>query len=188
MKKAIAITLLLGATLIAGAQGSRFTMGSKFGFGSSYIKSSSSGVFHPSWVVGLATEYKMGEHLGLGVDILYSSEGARYRTRDVTVNTEIDYLRVPIRIMYNMGESTSSFRPRVYAGPTPGILFAEGTGYKDFDIGLNAGAGFAYQLYSDFWLTADLDYYHGLTDIYAGTTDKEMNRNIRVNIGLMFSF
>jgi hypothetical protein len=187
MKKQL-ITLFIATAACVTAQDTRLTVGSKFSFGHSYLMPYSNNVFHPSWAVGVAFEYRTGENLGFGADILYSSEGAKFKTGDLTASTELDYLRVPLRVIYHFGEAEKDLRFRIFGGPTPGILFAEGTGYKDMDLGLNAGLGINYQLADDFWITADADYYHGLMDIHPAGPIKEKNGNIRLNIGLMFGF
>jgi hypothetical protein len=188
MKKAILIVLMTAAAICLNAQDARFTLGSKFSYGHSYLMPYSNNVFHSSWAAGLAMEYRTGERLAFGADILYSSEGAKLKSGDLTASTELDYLRVPLRVLYYFGDSDKDFRARIFGGPTPGILFAENTGYKDFDLGLNAGLGMSYRLMDDFWITADADYYHGLMDTNPASTVNEKNGNIRIDLGLMFSF
>jgi hypothetical protein len=186
MKKKILIAALALCAGTIAAQDARFTIGSKFGFGHSWMMPYSNNAFYPSWQAGLATAYQFGEHLAFGADALYSSEGVKFVSGDATATEDIDYLRVPLRLMYVMGSDGASFRPRAYVGPTFGVLFAEGTGYRDMDFGANLGLGFSYKLYEDFWITLDGDYYHGLMDIYKGNSEKERNGNIRLNLGLVF--
>jgi outer membrane protein W len=185
MKKLIIFTLICLTAVLYG-QETRFTLGSKVSFGQSYIMPYRNVGFYPSWAAGLATEYLVTDKLAFGLDALYSSEGAKFKSGDLTAKTELDYLRLPIRAIYHFAESSKAFRPRISAGPTFGVYMAEGTGYKDMDFGINAALGFSYQLMSDFWLTTDVDYYHGLMDIRAGDSEKERNGNIRLNVGLMF--
>ena len=103
-----------------------------------------------------------------------------------TGNVEIDYMRVPIRLLYAMGSSTSDFRPRLGVGPTCGVSMAEGTGYKDMDFGLSGSLGFSYEMLEDFWLGTDVAYYHGLMDINPLSTVSEKNGNLRLEISLTF--
>lgn len=175
------------SAFLCGAQTEpRFTIGSKAGFGHSFISPGSDG-FNGSWMVGLTTMYMMSEHVGFGADALYSSEGGTLlRTDGTNSNTEIDYMRVPLRVIYAMGGSDNAIRPRVSVGPTFGVNMAEGTGIKDMDFGLNAGAGLNIRMTEGLWLGLDAAYYHGLMDIYAPTSTTERNGNLRLEVSLTF--
>ncbi len=187
MKKLIFLLAAITFTTTGKAQESaRFTIGSKFGFGHSYIMPYNNYGFHGSWLAGLTTAYQVSEHWAFGADALYSSEGAKFKMGELTSTTELDYLRVPLKAMYLMKSSTSDFRPKLSVGPTFGVLMAEDTGYKDMDFGVNAALGFNYELFEEFWLTTDVNYYHGLMDIYAGNSEKDRNGNIRLEVGLVF--
>lgn len=186
MKKLILYSFIFCAVAIKAQDAPRFTIGSKFGYGHSFIRPYGGG-FNGSWLVGLTTQLMTSEHLGFGADALYSSEGGRVVLVDGTSgDTEIDYLRVPLRVIYAMGESGSDFRPRIAAGPTFGINMAEGTGYKDMDFGLSGSLGFNYQMLQGLWLGVDAAYYHGLMDIYAGNSVSESNGNLRLELSLTF--
>src|SRR5687767_2917676 len=142
MKKiSLLLAFSVGSLLLSAQEQPRFTIGTKGGFGHSYIMPYKNSGFHGSWHIGLTTAYQFTDRWALGVDALYSSEGATFKsTVDETmeVSTELDYMRIPIKAMYYLAPSASSFRPRLSVGPTFGVLMAEDTGYKDMDFGLNA--------------------------------------------------
>jgi hypothetical protein len=191
MKKISLLVAFCAASLVSSAQDNpRFTIGTKGGFGHSYMMPYKNSGFHGSWHIGLTTAYQLADKWAVGVDALYSSEGATFKSvgtpEVLKVNTELDYMRVPIKVMYFLAPGTSDFRPKLSVGPTFGVLMAEDTGYKDMDFGLNAALGFNYELLEDFWLTTDINYYHGLMDVYAGNAESDRNGNIRLDIGFTF--
>lgn len=187
MKKLfIACAVLLAGQSFAQSE-PRFTIGSKFAFGHSYIMPHGGGGFNGSWAVGLTSMYMSGENIGFGADALYSAEGGALPLIDGTMaDAEIYYFRVPLRLIYAMGESGSNFRPRISAGPTFGINMGEGTGYKDMDFGVNASAGFNYKMVEGLWLGVDAAYYHGLMDVEGTNTVSDRNGNIRLELSLTF--
>jgi outer membrane protein W len=195
MKKIITVILAIAAPLVEFAQGStdesRFTLGTRGGFGHSWI-SSSNNSFNGSWFIGLGTMYQLSEHVGIGADALYSSEGASYKVGDATVSTQLDYFRIPVKVAYYFKPLNEDLRPKIGAGLNVGFLMSDpkntSAGYEDLDFGGNVFAGVDYRLLDGFWLTFDANYYNGFTDIYKGNSGSDMNRNIRLDIGLMIAF
>jgi outer membrane protein W len=195
MKKITWFTLLIACPLFYMAQGSsdesRFTLGTKGGFGHSWI-SLRNNTFNGSWFIGLGSMYHFSEHVSLGIDALYSSEGATSKVADATVVTQLDYFRVPVKLAYYFKPLDSDLRPKVGAGLNAGFLMSDpkntSAGYEDMDIGANIIAGVDYRLLEGFWLSFDADYYHGFTDIRKGNSGGDMNRNIRLDIGLIIGF
>jgi hypothetical protein len=186
MKKIILMGCIVASTFCHAQSEPRFTIGTKGGFGHSYIRPNGGG-FNGSWLIGLTTNYMAGEHLGFGADALYSSEGGRIEMVDGSMgNTEVDYMRVPLRVIYAMNSSESNFRPRISAGPTFGVNMAENTGLKDMDFGLSGSLGFNYKMLEGLWLGTDLSYYHGLMDIYPANSMRDCNGNLRLEISLTF--
>jgi hypothetical protein len=191
MKKlSLLIAFCAGSLLTTAQEDPKFTIGTKGGFGHSYIMPYKNYSFHGSWHIGLTTAYQLTENWAIGADALYSSEGGTFksidRTPEVKSTTDLDYMRVPLKAMFLMRSSTNDFRPKISFGPTFGVLMAEDTGYKDMDFGFNTALGFNYELLQSFWLTMDINYYHGLMDIYSGNTEKDRNGNIRLDIGFTF--
>jgi outer membrane protein W len=196
MKKIILFAVILVSPFYSAAQNgnsdeSRFLMGTKGGFGHSWI-SSYNNAFNGSWFIGLSTLYHFTDHLALGVDALYSSEGATYKVIDISSSTQLDYFRLPVKLSYYFAPRENDLRPKVALGPSFGFLMSDpqnkSAGYESMDAGLSASAGIDYRVLSGFWLTFDANYYNGLTDIYKGNTASDMNRNLRLDIGLMVNF
>lgn len=192
MKKLFVYALITTGFFVRAQDAPRFTIGSKVGFGHSYLMPNGGG-FNGSWLVGLTTNYMFGENLGFGVDALYSSEGGRVilpvdPLAEVPAEgtAEIDYLRVPLRLVYAMGDGSRDLRPRIGIGPTFGINMGEGTGYKDMDFGLTGSLGINYHMLEGLWLGVDAAYYHGLMDIYETTSVSERNGNLRLEVSLTF--
>jgi hypothetical protein len=186
MKKLIILAFLISGSATAQMDESRLIMGTKGAYGHSFIYPYNNCVYHSSWAIGLSTMYLFKTNMGLGIDALYSSEGATFKSGDLKAETKLDYLRLPVRFYYTLGKDESNFRPRIAAGPALGFLMdGSATGHEKMDFGINAGLGFQYRLSTGFWLTMDADYYHGLMDVYKANTESDNNANIRLNIGVM---
>jgi len=168
--------------------------------------------FSPALGIGLV--YSRDEHLGFGAQVLVSHEGYKQEflvstpanpmahKEDVTVNPV--YLRVPMHVIYFFGDYGDKVRPKIYAGPSIAVRIDETHYYSDnsirppegspaaadvfhrFDAGLSAGAGANVRLSKLTWLNLDLGYYHGLLDVIDNNGSTNSNRNLRVNVGLMW--
>lgn len=169
---------------------SKFSIGVKGAFGHSFLMPYSDPSFMPSWDAGLSAIFSPFEHLGFGIDGTYSREGVKFKTLEYTSTTELDYIRVPVKVIYFFREYENDFRPKVAIGPTIGFLTNKGenSGYNTTDFGANASLGFNYRLLRGVWLNMDASYYQGLTDIYKLNNEKDLNGNVRLNLGLSFGF
>ena len=148
---------------------------------------------------GLALVYSTEEHWGIGVDLKYSGEGVVTEQRGLTAKTKLNYVRVPVKFYYFFNKFGDDFRPKIYIGPSFGILaggkteqFTEiGTFktdskdlYEKFDAGALIGTGFNYRIGTGTWLNFDVAYAHGLLNI--AKSGKRYNRNLFASIGLAF--
>lgn len=169
---------------------SKFSIGVKGAFGHSFLMPYSKPSFMPSWDAGLSAIYSPFEHLGFGLDATYSREGVKFETPEYISTTELDYIRVPVKVIYFFRDYDKDFRPKVAIGPTIGFLTNKGdnSGYNTTDIGANASLGFNYRLLRAVWLNMDASYYQGLTDVYKSNNEKDLNGNVRLNLGLSFGF
>jgi hypothetical protein len=133
----------------------------------------------------------------VGLDLKYSGEGMKTKLRGETATTRLNYVRIPIKLIYFFNNFGNDFRPKIYVGPSLGILaggetklfLPSGTAkvdskdlYEDVDLGLLFGTGFNYRIASGTWLNVDLAYGHGFTDI--AKTGDAYNRNFSLNVGL----
>jgi outer membrane protein W len=169
---------------------SKFSIGVKGAFGHSFLMPYSKPSFMSAWDAGLSAIYSPFEHLGFGLDATYSREGVKFETPEYISTTELDYIRVPVKVIYFFRDYDKDFRPKVAIGPTIGFLTNKGdnSGYNTTDIGANASLGFNYRLLRAVWLNMDASYYQGLTDVYKSNNEKDLNGNVRLNLGLSFGF
>lgn len=146
---------------------------------------------------GLTLVYSNEEHLGFGMELKYSGEGAVSKLRGVTAESRLNYVRIPLKFIIFFNKFGNDFRPKIYAGPSFGLLAGgktelfSGDGtikvdskevYEDFDLGLTFGTGFNYRLAPRTWLNVDLAYGHGFTDIVK--VGEGYNRNLNLNVGV----
>ena len=197
MKKLIIAALLGSCTLGVNAQ-KNVSLGIVGGFGHSWIKGGEGdNAYKPSGSFGGKIMYSAHEHIGIGADLLYSIEGGKREIGNLSATTRLNYIRIPVTGSYFFGQFGDRLRPKVSLGPSVGFLLGgkqEMNGIEDDDIkdqfkkidfGLHANAGLHYRIVSNTWLVGDIQYYHGLTDISEVST-KHKNRNIGLNVGVMF--
>lgn len=189
---------------------SYWSIGPTLGFGHSWMSNMSDQNFKPTANIGLAVIYSRDEHWGWGADLAASAEGydMDYTMGSRVYNANITpvYLRLTPKAYYFFGEYGDVVRPKVYLGPSvayklgedqsvsvstwpngdavPRTVYPGGADvFNDFDLGVNVGAGANVRLASHTWLNLDLGYTHGLIDV---TDMNNMNRNLKINAGLMF--
>lgn len=191
------------------ATASQFSLGPVVSFGSSWVSNlpgNTEGLFSPAF--GLGMMYSASEHWGLGTKLMVSSEGYRQNYdwgngyhSELTVRPT--YLRLPIEVNYFFGNYGDKVRPKIYAGPSFGFRMSEtqkfsgdplpqgefvrtdGNAFDDFDAGLNMGVGANVRVGRQAWLNLDGGYYHGLADVHVNE-DFNANRNLRLNVGMLF--
>jgi hypothetical protein len=193
MKRLVFFTLMLVVQnnfILAQSDASNFTMGSKGGFGKSYLSPYSNTLFQPSWDIGVIMAYEPGQHLAFELGGIFSSEGVKFQSGATESSIKLEYLRIPLKLVYLFGGKENIFRPKIAAGPGYGMLLnpENAEGYATSDIALHATVGANIRMLPSFWLTIEGNYLHGLKDIYAANSAKDGNRNLRVDIGLMVGF
>jgi hypothetical protein len=181
------------------AEQSAFSIGPQGGFGHSFICSSTeTSRFQPSWDAGISAVYSPWVHWGIELDVRYSVEGRRIErtviqgdvSNTVTSIAQLNYWRIPLKGVYFFRTYEHDFRPKITLGPTIGFLTSEvnSVGARPVDFGANASLGFNYRLVRAIWLTADVNYYQGFLDVYDNTSEKELNGNVRFDLGVSFGF
>jgi hypothetical protein len=174
------------------AEQSVFSLGAQAGFGHTYIMPFKGATFQPSWDAGLVAIYAPGVHWGVDMDLRLSSEGARIEDPENTSTNAIylHYMRVPLKAVYFFRKYEDDFRPKIALGPAIGFLTEQvnSVGASTVDFGANASVGFHYRLVRAIWFTADLNYYQGFTDVFQSTSEKELNGNLRLDLGISFGF
>jgi outer membrane protein W len=213
MMMTLGLTMLAGITSFAQekekSSGSMYTsLGPVGGFGHSWMSNmNTSQKFKPTANLGIGFIYSRFEHWGWGATLVASHEG--YTTEYVsggnlyTSTVDPTYLRLTPKAYYFFGSYTSNVRPKVYLGPSVGVKLQEdhyltnetmntsdavmaangGTEvYRTMDLGAEAGAGVNIKMARSTWLNLDASYYHGFTN---ATFTDNMNRNVRLNVGVM---
>jgi outer membrane protein W len=105
---------------------------------------------------------------------------------------------LPLQVTYFFGKFGDRVRPKVYAGPSVAVRVAEQQFYDGDDLnldedlfsradfGITAGVGANFRLSRLTWLNVDAGYYHGFVDVIPNANDFNGNRNLRLNVGLMW--
>lgn len=183
----VSLLSLFGFTQVTGQD--NFSFGPRVGLNFSNVSNVDNSESLTGLVIGLTTTYSISESTGLTVDILGSSEGFTSSGNDL----KLSYLQIPILFDVFFGELGSAFRPKVYAGVTPGFLLGakvndtkvDKDNYNGFNLAVTGGLGFNARVASRIWLNADLRANLGLTDISDGG-DKNAISTIQPSIGLCY--
>ncbi|MDO8365777.1 MAG: porin family protein [Saprospiraceae bacterium] len=146
---------------------------------------------------GLTLVYSTEEHWGIGMDLKYSGEGVKTKLRGETANTHLNYVRIPVKFIYFFNKFGNDFRPKIYLGPSLGILAGGKTElflpvgtqkvdskdvFEEVDLGLTFGTGFNYRIAPGTWFNMDVAYGHGFTNI--AKSGDAYNRKISLNVGV----
>lgn len=200
MKKILFALVAISIGFVAQAQQSSF--GPSVGFNYAWMSDLDNSTGRPSFNVGLTYTHSILQHSGFGIDLRYSQEGTKQQVNGLDLTTKLDYVRVPIRFIYFLGELENDFRPKLYAGPSLGILVGGksevrseiGTAtvdskdyFETFDFGVNVGTGFNYRLAEATWLNFDVAYTHGFLNVVKNGPES-FNRNVNVNLGVAWGF
>lgn len=192
-------------TITARVHAQNISIGPSVGLQHSWISAdlpeSSMNTIHLGFNGGIALVYSTESHFGFGADLKYSQEGVSIQSDLLGIKTVTDwntsYLRLPLRLIYFFGDYGDAIRPKLFAGPTMGLLLSsksEGVDVMDstngFDLGVHAGVGLNIRVWEKIWLNTDLTYNQGLSDVTDSDTDKISNHNgnVGINIGLLLGF
>lgn len=200
MRKYLLGIMLIGGLFQSAVAQSKFLLGPTAGLGFTTIKNTSKSNAKLGGNIGAALVYNASEHMSVGLDTKLSFEGEKTDLNNTNWIKNVNYLRIPLKAIYNFGTSDNIVRPKVFAGPSFGFLLGGKTKfetpdkditvykskelYKSFDFGITAGAGLTYGLNENTWLDADLTYFNGITGVVKDTHAR--NRNIMLNVGVLF--
>lgn len=199
---------LAGAALIAFASvnAQNLSLGPTAGFGHSWTSTDFGNnvdrKFHASPNIGAKLVYSFVSNWGISADVRFASEGTTVESGGDELRMRANYIRVPIQGIYFFGKYGNAVRPKVSLGPSVGFLVGGKTAYyedgdkmgegdtkdalKSVDLGLTAAAGVNFRLAPNVWLNTDLAYYHGFPDVAKEGTSESRNRNIGINVGVLF--
>lgn len=158
--------------------------------------------------IGATFVYSIDPHWGIGAELKFSMEGGGETIGNETANLTSNYIKLPLKAMYFFGHRGQRLRPKLYAGPSFGLLVGgkingsyagvaipelKSMDYlKHFDLGLLVGTGFNYRLSPGTWLNVDLGYTGGLIDIvksnttYSPFAPTKHNHSAALNVGVTF--
>lgn len=195
-KLSFVLSLVLSLCFVGTAMAQmNLSLGPRIGFNASKIVGDDAGDVDASTglVLGLSSTYSINEKTGLGIDLLYSQEGASLKGTDL--ETDLDYLRIPVTFQFFFRGWEDDFRPKVYAGLAPGFLLsAESAGndikedINSFDLAGVLGLGFNYRLtQSGVWLNTDFRYLPGLTQLAnVENPGDTFNQSLQFSVGVLF--
>ena len=155
---------------------------------------------------GLGGEYGFDNHLGVGIDVLYSLQGQRYKLDNIEYNQKVNYIKVPVYFTYNSDASKPiSFIGKI--GPQVSFItdanISDKNGnkivsntkdrYQTATFGGVVIAGAQYKIAKQTYLTTsarfDYDFTNAEDDKFSGYTAgraKTYNSTIGLEIGLKY--
>ena len=136
---------------------------------------------------GISSEYDFNANTGIGVDVLYSLQGQRYKLSGTERIKRADYVKIPVMIVYKYELSPEAMLIGKI-GPQAGILAnakltdKDGNNivsdhknaYEDFELSGVAMGGIGLKLDDNFFIDAMLRFDYGFTD----AENKEYRANI----------
>lgn len=202
MKKQLLGVMVCLIGLSAVAQKQNLSFGPTAGFGHAWMSNTDNGKYKPAGNVGVSLIYSSHPHIGFGGDLKFSIEGNKTEVGVQEVENTLNYVRVPLKVIYFFGEFGDRLRPKIAVGPSFGFLVGGKKEisnnhalvsktdakdlYKGFDAGIGALAGLNYRLVRNTWFVAEVNYYNGLTNINDVANLNNKNRNLGLNIGVNF--
>jgi hypothetical protein len=133
-----------------------------------------------SYHAGLVTEIKLLDSFSIQPELLYSTQGASYKTAGAEFTNELGYLSIPVMAKIYLNKSVS-----LELGPQASFLLSERNNFdvKDantFDFGVAAGLGLNITKH----IFIQGRYGLGLTD--ASKDAQVKNSVVQISAGLMF--
>lgn len=130
MKKILLVALL--AAVCSSVQSQTLTVGPKVGLNVSSLSNLEDHNPKVGFTAGGFLVYSFIENFGVGLDVMYSREGAKYvyvfddgedmvRYRN---NIALNYLRLNVPLTYFFRDKENAFRPKIYAGPSLAFLLS----------------------------------------------------------------
>jgi opacity protein-like surface antigen len=187
MKKFLLITMvaLLGMMATANAQ---IKFGAKAGVNLSNLTDFEDSKLMFGFHVGGFAEFAISDRIAIQPELLYSTQGAKAKGQDASLN--LDYINVPVLLKINLVEGLSA-----EIGPQVGFLISskakrggESASFKDFSKSLDvtAALGLSYTFVEKFVVGAR--YGFGLTKAFKDEAEagKSKNSVIQVSFGYKF--
>ena len=196
MKNLIIAVLVCCSAAAVSAQ-EILSFGPVIGVNFSKISDVNNSEFNTGFAGGAQLVYSNVNNWGLGGALLYSQEGVAVKVNGQEGSTNLDYLRIPLKAYWFLGKYGDTFRPKLFVGPSIGILLKAESKYaksevdvkssfNSLDLGLTAGAGFNARITEGTWFNFDVNYTYGLLDVAKNANGG--NRNLGVAAGVLFGF
>lgn len=152
---------------------------------------------------GVGANYGFTKNMGVGLDVLYSMQGEKYKQAGIENNLKLSYIKIPLMFTYNTGIDSSkkiAFIGKI--GPQLSILAnskgeVNGTElagnlndtYSSANFGAVALAGARFALSSNFTLDAGVRYDYEFTDAVDATPSGAAatnNMTLGLEVGLNY--
>ncbi len=182
MKKTFSTLLLLICVISANAQKAKsngvannLSIGPIVGVNFSTLRGNDDSKFKTGFSGGIFANYSILDNFGITAQLLYSTQGAKSKSlSDLT--TKVNYIQVPVLLLFYFNKPGSAFRPKLIVGPQFGFLTSAKTTngsvtvdtkeyYTTSDISGTIGLGFNYSIGKGIWLNMDVRYAHGFENI-----------------------
>lgn len=156
--------------------------------------------------LGIGAGYNFTPTLGVGMDVLYSLQGQRYKINGIETNQRVDYVKIPVYFTYTMNSSKPvSFIGKI--GPQLSILtdskLTDNNGhtlksdtkdlYKNVTVGGMAAAGAQFRLDKKLYLTTMARFDYDFTNAedhsnpyYPAGRAKTYNMTTGIEVGLKY--
>ena len=197
MKK---VFVLIAAAIVCMSASAQVQFGGKVGFDlTNFWGSDVEHGMKPSYQVGLLMEYKMSPKFAIAPEVVFASQGGKYKALDLnffnldiekTVTFNTNYINIPVMLKYYVTPAFSvDLGPQVgfniyskysIEGVDDAIDVKDNTKTVDFGVGL----GGTYNLTNNAFVQAR--YTMGMTKVFDGDHNKEKNGNIQVAFGMKF--
>ena len=197
MKK---VFVLIAAAIVCMSASAQVQFGGKVGFDlTNFWGSDVEHGMKPSYQVGLLMEYKMSPKFAIAPEVVFASQGGKYKALDLnffnldiekTVTFNTNYINIPVMLKYYVTPSFS-----VDLGPQLGVNVYSKYSIEGVDdaidikdntktVDLGVGLGGTYNLTDNAFVQAR--YTMGMTKVFDGEYNKEKNGNIQIAFGMKF--
>ena len=197
MKK---VFVLIAAAIVCMSASAQVQFGGKVGFDlTNFWGSDVEHGMKPSYQVGLLMEYKMSPKFAIAPEVVFASQGGKYKAIDLnffnldiekTVTFNTNYINIPVMLKYYVTPAFS-----VDLGPQLGINVYSKYSIEGVDdaidikdntktVDLGVGLGGTYNLTDNAFVQAR--YTMGMTKVFDGDYNKEKNGNIQIAFGMKF--
>lgn len=150
---------------------------------------------------GVTGQYGFSDNFGIGLDVLYSFQGQRFKLSGEERFKELEYLKIPLTFVYNYN-ANSSLMFIYKLGPQVGILAQaslsdedgmdivgdQESAYMNMEFGVVASVGLGVKLMDRLYLDAAVRYDYGLTNAEDDSYANNVNNPVLANgTGATFS-